>query len=390
MSSRGSFFGIDRRIWTKLITVDMSQAVAYLVLACGSDSSNARTAWSTQAIQNYTGMGWERAKTAIAGLVRGGFIRYAEGHTQAKPRYELLPWKAPDLDSYDSALLGQVSRGEQPTGKTAHMRLVRLQGYGLLVMDKRGLYACPEVGEDHRIWLPNSIVTGTKNGEESPVRRLRGIGDIWALRLFVDLYTAQNLRDDGGIEPRSLRFGFERREIGEYGPYRVWGFKPAGPTLWWQGPLAAHCDRKKAKPEDDHPVWGTIWLLQSLGLMSYVPHLFENSTDSAEVIHAYGIDTVGEEIEQRIGMAADRAGRRMCLNLALDRASHDGFRHFCPVLRLLTDVQLVGVARLAYRPHTGRTAAWYTTLVESGEIWISRYEKLAEEAKKSNVSLQKA
>ena len=35
------------------------------------------------------------------------------------------------------------------------------------------------VADADLIWLPNTIVTGTDQCEESPVRRLRGGGDVW-------------------------------------------------------------------------------------------------------------------------------------------------------------------------------------------------------------------
>jgi hypothetical protein len=74
------------------------------------------------------------------------------------------------------------------------------------------------------IWLPNTLVTGTVQGETSPVKRLRSRGDIWALRLLIDLYQAHNLSADGGISREVLRHEYERKKYGQRGRHVVWGF----------------------------------------------------------------------------------------------------------------------------------------------------------------------
>ena len=87
-----------------------------------------------------------------------------------------------------------------------------------------------------------------------------------------------------------------------------------------------------------------------------MPHLFENDTPQAEVVHPYGIGSKGEEpIEREIGEAADAAGREMAA-FRVEHGERQGFEYLCPVARTLPDVKLVGVARLRYRPQTRRRA----------------------------------
>jgi hypothetical protein len=162
---RGSFFVIDRRIWSKLCDKGMNAAAAYLVMACGTGRGNRTTSWSANALHEYCGITWERAKAVIGDLIHDRFVRRAAGHSPAKPRYELLPFRKPE-----------------------------------------------EVNEDNdsNIWLPNTIVTGTEKGETPPVQRLRSAGDVLTLRLFVEMYQVQNLRDDGGVSPRIIRDCYER------------------------------------------------------------------------------------------------------------------------------------------------------------------------------------
>ena len=52
-----------------------------------------------------------------------------------------------------------------------------------------------------------------------------------------------------------------------------------------------------------------------MGLLSFVPHIFENDTDTAEAIHVYGIgETAETPIEREIGDAVDHAARAMAVN----------------------------------------------------------------------------
>jgi hypothetical protein len=331
-SGRGHFFAIDQRNWAKAWDCGVNEAVAYLTLACGTGRDNRTTSWSSEAIHKYTGVAWSRGKQAIENLCRAGLIGRAEAHTRQKPRYALLLTSPKASDDESNEL----------------------------------------------IWLPNSIVTGTPNGEISPVHRLRSYGDAWALRLFVDLYHAQNLRDDGGISPQVIREGFDRKKISEHGIFNVWGYKQGGLTLWPNSPpFVAHKRRPKSQSNEDAPEWQSVKILQEMGLMRFVPHLLENDSPQAEIIHPLGIGRNGEElIETEIGVVARAAAERMCAEWVMQHAEDDGFDAFCPIPRSLPNVQLVGIARLRYRPRTGMTAAWYANLQESGRAAKEKYEEL--------------
>ena len=104
----------------------------------------------------------------------------------------------------------------------------------------------------------------------------------------------------------------------------------------------------------------------------------ESDSPQTEPIHPFGIGRNGEEqIETEIGTAADAAGREMVPEWDVEKAENDGFEWFCPVARTIPGVQLVGVGRLRYRPHTKRTAAWYANLQETGTATIEHYERIA-------------
>ena len=63
----------------------------------------------------------------------------------------------------------------------------------------------------------------------------------------------------------------------------------------------------------------------------------------------------------------------------LKEAEDEGFEYFCPVLKTLPSTQMIGVARLTYRPHTRRTKGGSGELELKGRGWIEAYEKLAGE-----------
>jgi len=225
-------------------------------------------------------------------------------------------------------------------------------------------------------------VTGTDRGEESPVRRIRSAGDVWALRLLVDLYHAQNLRDDGGISPHILRQSYERKLVGQRGIFTVWAFRRTGHALYWRGPLAAHRFRPTVKGKD-HPVWDNIWQLCRSGLLTFVPHLWESDSEQAEVIHAYGIRGIGgEQVEIEVGEAAHQAGLRMALEERVMRARLEEYSWVAPIKSSLPDAHLIGVGRLTYRPHTKRTSEWFAELKENAPRWTQHYQEMAEPERK--------
>ena len=388
--NKGNFFRVDRRTWSAVCGLGMNPAVAYLVLAQGTDANNRLTRWSTTSLKTYAGMTWERGRLAIEQLVESEFIRYAKDHTRARPRYQLPTWqevlsaRPARADDYDRKIYDDIKVGKQPRTKLERGAAERLVRLGLVQESGRREYrdlSQPDLDPSGEyIWLPNTLVTGTVEGEESPVRRLRSAGDIWTLRLLVDLYHAQNLRDDGGISPRVLREKYERKLVGQQGIFYVWGFKQTNRELYWAGPFVAHQSRHMVEVKG-HPIWENINQLCRCGLLTFVPHLWEADSAGAEVIHAYGIKGIGgEQLEIEIGEAAHQAGLRMALEAKVTRASLEGYSWFAPIKNTLPDAQLIGVARLRYRPHTQRTSEWFADLNENVPRWIQFYQALNQKA----------
>ena len=85
---------------------------------------------------------------------------------------------------------------------------------------------------------------------------------------------------------------------------------------------------------------------------------------------------LGESVEVEIGTAAYRAGLAMLSEFKRQKALLDGFHYFAPIKNTLPNVQMIGVARLHYRPLTSRTRDWYGELTKNAPVWIAQYNEM--------------
>jgi hypothetical protein len=171
-------------------------------------------------------------------------------------------------------------------------------------------------------------------------------------------------------------------EIGQQGIFNIWAFRRKNKTLYWTGPFTSHEHRRKEG--NNHPIWENVDQLEKNGLLTFVPHLWDHDSRQAEIVHPYGIDGIGgEQIEIDLGNAAHSAAEEMALECKVREAEEEDYIYLAPVKNTLPNVQMIGVARLTYRPHTRRTGDWFRELNESASGWIRRYQELHERATKS-------
>ena len=253
-----------------------------------------------------------------------------------------------------------------------------------------------EAAKPNWIWLPNTIVTGAVD-ETPPVHLLRQAQNTAALRLFVDLYHAHGLAEDGGIHWRRIRQNYTRHRVGERGPFVVWGFQASNKEFWLSAPFVApHLTGKTeeleqadgSKRRQDLGVklfWEAEGIVAGLGLVEFVGHVIEADNETAEVVHPYAIAN-GEADERTITTSAQTAAEAMLTPGQIEWAQKNAL-HLLPARASLPNVQLVGIARLRYRPHTKATAAWFAKKQEWNE-WRERYREIAEQAKAGASNLQ--
>ncbi len=306
--ARGDFFAVDFNCWQAACGLGMNAAISYLILARGTGFDNRTTSWSTNAIECRTGISRPRAKAAIASLIGGGLVRLDQGGL--RPRYHLFE-----------------------------------SGEGVVW-----------------VWLPNALIDGAAN-ETPPIELLRQSQDVGALRLLVNFYFEQSLQNDCGVHFRKLRLEYAREKVGEAGAFNIWGFAPTHQTAWRSislvKPFMTGKDTVEGKQDTGWPVfWKSLGVLENdLGLVQLVAHLVEGDTDDSEVLHPCAISE-GEPGEQAIGAAAHEAAVALLGEWAGKRALSKSLS-LVPVKRHITNVQMMGMARTKYRPHTTATSAWF-------------------------------
>jgi hypothetical protein len=220
------------------------------------------------------------------------------------------------------------------------------------------------------VWLPNTIVTGAIN-ETPPIELIRQSQNLAALRLFIDLYASHSLVTHGGIDRNLLWTDSKKVIVGECGPYVIFGFdlsdsySHASPNAPFIAPFLVN----KKQKEGWQAFWEALRLLRVMGLVETVYHLFDSDKPEAEMMHPYAVSR-GEAIEQELA----RTG-----NLAAQRMLNERYRLWLvPVFANRSNVSLIGIARLRYRPHTKLTGAWLL-LTGHWTKFIEKYRDLAGE-----------
>ena len=243
--SKGQFFAITREGWSRACELGLNPAVAYLVQSCGTGRDNVTTSWSAEAVANYSGMSWRRAKTAIETLVSAG--ETTQSGSRTRPKYK-------------------IHRSKK---------------------------------DEDLIWLPNALVTAASD-ESPPIYRLRQTRELEVLQTFIELYGEQDLAGDGGIPRRLLYQNYERSKIMDMGQFVVYGFtRPEQIWCRYDGPLARFRGRKEGT------AWERLNAMQNLGLIEWVHYLAEDSEHDAELIHALDGDEHAEEVAECLSMATE-------------------------------------------------------------------------------------
>jgi hypothetical protein len=200
--------------------------------------------------------------------------------------------------------------------------------------------------------------------------------------MFIELYHAHSIADDGGMHWRQIRQSYERKKIAERGRWTIWGFT-RGTDLTWAGkPFAAAfwTDEKDADGRDTGATdfWAAWEAFKRRGLVEEVPHLVEDDTDQAGIIHPCPSDT-GADVEQALGAAARRAAIEILDKYPFSVSSLGGCRYLLPVPDDYPKAELMGIYRLRYRPKTAMTAAWFSKMSDYAAM-AADFNALADEA----------
>jgi hypothetical protein len=309
------FFAVGRDSFATACGLGINPAAAFLVLARGSGGDNITTGWSAQAVATYLGLRWSTGKDAIDRLQAAKLVKREKDSTATRPRYKL------------------ANKGEA-------------------------------------IWLPNTLIDGAA-GEVAPVTKMRQTQDSMALRLLVELYTSQNLREDGGVSPRVVWRAYERERVGEHGADVVWRFHAPREWISWGNPVTSPHHESGDSPGKG--LFRRLAVLARLGLIEWVPYLFEGP--EGEPIHPlHGESSL--PVEVALYEACYDAATRCLTERQYENALDEG-GVLVPVRAHIEQVQLIGVARLRYRPHTRLTSAWWAEHTARCGQFAQRYEEIA-------------
>jgi hypothetical protein len=373
----GQFFALEQNAWARVCKLGLYPAVAYLLLAQGSQKDNRHSNWSANAIENHTGISRPRARRTLELLEEHGLIQM----TRPKPRpvYDLLPGY-PDtrnLTETQRAFLRAVAVG-RPAPTPAADDLDALATQGLIrVLENGAIDAAPGAVPDW-IWLPNALVTGAAD-ETPPVERLRQSRDLQALRLLIALYDEQNLAEYGGLPLDVLSGPYDRAELGTQGAYTVYGFSRQAPSL--QDSAFIEAQLETVFRDETEPMCALkqrFERLYNLGLLESTPILLDSSDADAEPLHP--IDHRSDDpLLRDVAETAGAAGTAMLTEPQRARAL---MHHMTvvPVERHIPDVQLADVFRLRYRPHTRLTAAWWASTRQRSQDALAHYTRLRDRA----------
>jgi hypothetical protein len=383
----GEFFVVDRRSFSAACGLGLNPAVAYFTIARGA-GSRSKSLWSVDAIERYTGMSRSKAKLAINGLLEAGMLTREGAIT--RPVYSIVPahelnsmrlsdteLKLLDLWPARSVQISPQHRGDRD--------LCRLLARGYLTDDGDGRVSKtnPSPAEPQHVWLPNTLVDGAAD-ETAPLALLRQMQDVRRLKLFITLYDNHNLPDDGGVTRASLWQEHKLIRVGQRGASTIWGFASADTTTKaFPGPLSQTFMTGQMDENRQDLGWKDFWDavsgLRTCGLMEFIPHVFESTGQEAEILHAYPIDAAAcEPWELSVAVAA-RAAAMSCLTSGQRDWSGAKSLHLLPVPAHMTNVAVIGVARLRYRPRTRKTAAWFAMSKERSQAWQAAYEKIVRE-----------
>ena len=339
--NQNGFFAVNKYSFYRACDLGMNAAVAYLVLSTGTDKSNTYTSWSVNAIENYTGISRGRAQDAIKMLISNRLIKVVS-EEKAKPRYEFI-----------------------------HADVVKKKA-------KKGAELPPDTEQTERldpdkvVWLPNGIVQSVA-GECPPLELIRQTQDVMVLRLFVDMYSEQNLVDDVGVKRYVYHHSYQKKELLQYAEYTVYGFSYETGHLTWGEITKPH--RDNGENSGANSFFKRVFLLRKLGLVIMTPYLFDSESAEGEPIH---------QLDEGIAASVQSAAFAMLLAVTGDekRASTyiENYAYVVPIRSHFINVALIGVAEMRYKPRTKLTATGYGEKQKRAREAKAAYEALKERA----------
>ena len=383
----GHFFGLHHPTFYRACVLGINHAISYLIMARGTQADNRTTTWSTNSIEQKTRISRKKARVCSDEMLAAGILIPAGGSSHRPIRTLFLE---PDklfadrmgnrVENSESAILQQLPLEADAQSEDSQEALKALEAKGLTMLNEgewglgQGVNSIRQQTE--LTWLPNSIVDGIF-GQNSPCELIRQTQDVWLLCLLVTLYRYHELTFSQGLPPCLLCQTYSRRHVAEFRNLDLYEFASKDLLVDPRSGLVLFFGSSgSAKPADEQ-FWDRFTLLQTLGLVNFVPHLLDGpegetmfpiiqKQDGNDATPAEGdlFDAIGVA---NLAMARSKTGRHMTSSL-------DKLFVFVP--NHIRKVQVRGIARLRHRPRTKVTSEW---LSQSDSLlrWAEYYRKLA-------------
>jgi hypothetical protein len=306
-TNSGSFAVAYDRIQAVIERFGLIEACHYLLYCCGRKGTLEATRWSRNSALKYAGIPTRSAQKSEMKLISGGFVH-------------------------------KVKTGKHPEFAIA-----------------------PSTTGEH-LWLPKTFVTGTKEGEPSPLMLIKQTGYKDVLRLMLDIYWRKDIFNEGGFG--RIYTPFERSvKLADHGAFSVYGFN--------------ELDRMTA--EDDfastyHDCISTVASLIRMGLVFEVPYLF----DSQDGMPMFPLNNpyTQEELTSLTGIAIDVLPDEYDYNASIHNYCLMVPSHMqAPVVRTVLFTR--------YRQQTELMKAGYSTTINRIEEWECLYQRLIKDKSKT-------
>lgn len=380
VGGRGDFFAIDYRAWQRACDLGLNAAITYLKLARGTLRDNRTTMWSINATEGRTGISRPKVKIALEKLIANGLVQNLN-NSPTRPKRLLVPaHQLPALAQPPTKLTKQVTElMESLPLEVSEMTMARRQLLSQPIMDgtirfdgMRYIQVDILSEKPDWIWLPNSLIDGAAD-ETPPIENIRKGQDLDTLRLIIDLYHVHSLTFSAGVPSNLLWLGYGTDEVAHQREYRIWHFWEEEKGVSFDAPFFQPFRRSSNGNlnEATSRFAEALEVLESLGYIHFVGHVFEGPKLDAEIIHPMNWRR-GTTAEHQLFDAAHSAAVALlpqCLRL---KHSDD---EIVPVYAHIRQVTIKGVARLHYRPRTMVTSQWLA-LSRKWERWSAHYADL--------------
>ncbi len=410
---KGGFFAVEKPIVDALISqYGVDTAAAYIVLARYTDKTHQFSSAGVNAIEKHTGIGRGAIKKILNDNLAG--IVVDAGGTKRKPRRALK--KYADIEQIGAHINKFFDTTMTPLQRNIY-DLIRAGGTVRESSEKQkandlvkngwlkinnGVFSIKvdvdEGPEQELIWLPNEFVNGAGK-ETPPLELLRQTRDSGVFKLYLIFAYHHELQEHGGVDRSLLSGPAFKQKIWEHGEHDIYVF--------WQPSISTYYTKHPSIQPVKNVFWDKLLFLQRLGLIEWVWQLAEGREVDAPLIRPHG-SYEGENPEK---FCADYSEKIAALMMGRDDEEiepldefyeldrYEGFDlvseayseefedsqswnlqfTYAAVPRHYSDVQMVKVVRLKYRPNTQSTKSWWGKINNDANILASQHENLLQE-----------